>query len=653
MHIAELKIENFRAFGEGESALTLPLSAGLTAIVGENDAGKTAIIDALRLVLGTRGQEHLRVNETDYHLPKDDAARTEIRISLRFEGLTAPERAAFLEHLTYADGAARLHLTWKASSGSRGSSRKFTAVDTRSGADGNGPPLDPEARALLCATYLRPLRDAEQALSAGRGSRLSQILQQTEDVTQAGQDFDPDAEEPVAAEALSVLGIGDYANALLGDHEGIRAARQRLNENYLAELSFSGDPLKGQISVSGAKGERSARLRQLLEKLELELRDDGAADPPPGRGLGSNNLLFMASELLLLSDEAEGFPALLIEEPEAHLHPQRQLRLVQFLKKKVADELAAEDRLQVIVTTHSPNLASALDLKSLVLVRDGSAFPLGPEHTLLTPSDYGFLERFLDVTKANLFFARGVIIVEGDAENILIPAIARLLDRDLGLYGVSIVNVGGTGLGRFGRIFQRRKPVEAGRLKTPVACITDMDVMPDCAPEIFDLVAPGQALPPRRRWRIKADFPGDGLAARRANIMARADGQSVRTFVADEWTLEYDLAFFGLAREVWIAAHLADADENIRDQSNVLLSTYASAARDFVRLRLQGEELAATVYKRFKDGTSKAIAAQYLALILERKAARGMTPPAFRARLPSYLVDALDHATGHVAVEPV
>jgi putative ATP-dependent endonuclease of OLD family len=51
MFIAELKIENFRAFGEEKKALVLPLKRGLKALVGENDAGKTAIVDALRLVL--------------------------------------------------------------------------------------------------------------------------------------------------------------------------------------------------------------------------------------------------------------------------------------------------------------------------------------------------------------------------------------------------------------------------------------------------------------------------------------------------------------------------------------------------------------------------------------------------------------------------
>lgn len=648
MHLAELKIENFRAFGEGEHAFVLPISEGLTAIVGENDSGKTAVIDALRLVLGTRGQEYFRVSDGDFHQPPEGAVRTEVRISLRFDGLTNPDRAAFLEHLTYRDGRPLLFLTWRATVGTRGASRRFTNVEMRSGLEGDGPTFDAETRALLCATYLRPLRDAEQALSAGRGSRLSQILQQTEDVTEHGVDYDPAGE--IEPDALSVLGIGDYANALLGGHEGIGRARGRLNDDYLAELSFAGDPLKGVISVSGAKGDKAGRLRQLLEKLELELRDDGAADPPPSRGLGSNNLLFMASELLLLTDEAEGFPILLIEEPEAHLHPQRQLRLVQFLGRKAAKTVPAEQRLQIIVTTHSPNLASTIDLQSLVLLRDGAAFPLGAEHTLLSPSDYGFLQRFLDVTKANLFFARGVLIVEGDAENILLPVLARLIERDLARYGVSTVNVGGTGLGRYARIFQRRRQAEIGRLTLPVSCVADMDVLPDCGPEILGLIEPGVALPPtnRRKWRVTGDFLGDALAERRAQIEARAAGQSVRSFVADQCTLEYDLAYYGLAREVFIAGRLAEADERIGAGRITLAAAYGTAARAFAALPTEPPEvLAAQVYALFVGGASKAVAAQYLAALLERDAAKGRRDAAgLRAALPPYLVGAIDYATG-------
>src|SRR5699024_10453611 len=126
----------------------------------------------------------------------------------------------------------------------------------------------------------------------------------------------------------------------------------------------------------------------------------------------SNNLLFMACELLLLGREPQGLPLLMIEEPEAHLHPQRQLRLMEFLGDATQTE-GSERPVQVILSTHSPNLASKIPLRNLVLLEGHRAFSFAEGETRLDTGDYRFLERFLDVTKANLFFAHGVLIVEG------------------------------------------------------------------------------------------------------------------------------------------------------------------------------------------------------------------------------------------------
>lgn len=660
MYIAEIRIENFRLFGAGDKAFVLPLTPGLTALVGENDAGKTAIIDVLRLVLGTRDQDILRVDPMDFHQATPGGERADqIVVQLTFRDLTTADRGAFAEFLTYETVAGTTYtvliVTWVAKRNAKeGSSRRVLPPEWRTGTRGDGPLLDLAARSLLTATYLRPLRDAERAMNAGRGSRLSQILQHTKEIRDTGNPFNKFADPPDDPKTLSVLGLGDYANHLFGESEGIKQAHKRLNDEYLRPLSFANDLLHARIGVAGGQ-EDNLRLRQLLEKLELVLTASADTESAHSRGLGSNNLLFMACELLLLAAESDGFPLLLIEEPEAHLHPQRQLRLMSFLQEQAEKTRADGQRIQIIVTTHSPNLASDLQLGNLALIEGGRAFPLCESKTKLSASDYRFLERFLDVTKANLFFARAVLIVEGDAENILLPVIARLLGRDFHHHGVSLVNVGGVGLGRYARIFMREDEAKDGTINIPVACITDMDVMPDNAPWIVGKLEVGQPIPDRppskRQWRIKADFPGDRLEQRRAERKAKASGQKVETFVADEWTLEYDLAFHGLGKHVYRAASLALADDGLNagttNQAAVLAAADA-AYQALVDAAYDQPTLASHVYALFEaESASKAIGAQYLAELLEKEVADGtLDAEGLRAQLPPYVVSAIAHVTG-------
>lgn len=659
MYISEIKIENFRLFGSGDNAFVLPLKPGLTALVGENDAGKTAVVDALRFVLGTRDQELLRVETTDFHRPPSGQQAEQIRIRLTFTALTVHDRAAFAEYLTYLpgdDGAdTSLVITWIARRNTKeGVTRRTLPPEFRTGADGDGPVLDFGARSLLTATYLRPLRDAERAMRAGRGSRLSQILQHTKEIKETGVGFDAKAGPPADPSKLSVLGVGDYASFLFGGSEGIKEARTKLNEDFLKPLSFANDLLNARIAVSSIADD-AVRLRQLLEKLELALIASEDADAAHTRGLGSNNLLFMACELLLLAAESDGFPLLLIEEPEAHLHPQRQLRLMAFLQEQANKLRADGQQIQILVSTHSPNLASDIRLENLVMIEGGRAFPMGSEHTRLSASDYRFLERFLDVTKANLFFARAVMIVEGDSETILLPVIARLLGRDFHHYGVSLVNVGGVGLGRFARIFMRKEPEKSGVIGVPVACVTDLDVMPDAAPWIVGKLKEGEEVPPikkgGRQWRRKADFPEGKLDERRTERRAKASGQKVETFVAGEWTLEFDMALSGLRPEVWLAAHLALEDDKLVEAKTTKQAVIQALGPDYKALmdqKLSSEDFASHIYALFeRDGASKAIAAQYLAEHLEGhfKGENPWTASTLLKKLPPYIVHAIEHVT--------
>lgn len=662
MFLSELTIKNFRMFGQGKNELRLQLKPGLTALVGENDSGKSAIIDAIRYALQTRDQGFIRIQPEDLHIPESGPPGTEIIIRCKFESLSLQEQGAFAEYLAYEQDAIALYLNWTAQENKvRSGSRRWFDIKVRSGKDASGPTFEAGARALLWTTYLRPLRDAEKEMSPGRGSRLSQILYRTENIRQ-GEAFNPENSTEVDPKKLSLVGISDFSSHHIRSHKGILSAQNHLNKDYLKPLTLHGDNLRGEVSVAGAENE-DMRLRQILEKLDLRLRD-GKDGKQKGRyGLGSNNILFMACELLLLGGEPEGLPLLLIEEPEAHLHPQRQLRLIEFLGKEADEGDNGRQPVQILVTTHSPNLASKIPLKNMILIQSGQAFPLAEEFTELGEDDYRFLERFLDVTKANLFFARGVMIVEGAAEAILIPTLARLIDRDFTEHGVSIVNVGGTGLRRYSKIFQRKKNEEKKKpipIDVQVACLADMDVMPDCAPEILGIVEDVDDIKwedkSKRKWLTKRDF-GEG-ANRKAGLddrrkkLAKDDGQFVRTFIADEWTLEYDLAFHGLAKDVFIAASLAKNDNALNEEKKKREDVEIAARKKFEKIasecNVDKEQLSTRVYLLFKkERASKAIAAQYLAEILHKKVKKEkLSSDIFQKKLPPYIVDAIKYVTG-------
>ena len=665
MYLTELTITNFRSFGS--DGITVKFREGLTALVGENDSGKTAVIDALRFLLGTTDQEWLRFSDDDFHKTREDSSESsEIKISGTFKNLTSSDKLGFVEYLTYGinkDDEPTLHLTLTAKRMGTRAGRPYISTEIRSGKNGEGPNMDNNCRSLLAATYLRPLRDAERELSSGRNSRLSMVLNSL-DGAEMGQLFDAETFSYDDIKKLGLLGLGDLFNKLIEHHPHIENGKSKVN-NHLEKLQLHGDSLKSSISVS-QNGSDSQRLRQLLEKLTLNV------DNTPGRmGLGSNNILFIACELILLADDQEHFPLLLIEEPEAHVHAQRQLRLIQYLQKIVNSKKDEENKPQIIITTHSPNLASEVNLNNLVIIQAGRAFSTADGETELDSNDYKFLSRFLDVTKANLFFARGVMIVEGDAENILIPTLAKCIGKDFTEHGVSMINVGGVGLRRYAKIFMRKNPDQDGIQSVPVACVTDLDVMPNCAPYItkviqddsdWTILGDGE----NRKWRAKRDFTLTKLNEHKEKIKSKAHGQNVKSFVADEWTLEYDLAFANnnaLAEELYIAAQLAIWDEGNNYSEKTAKEKFEKAQSKYTTLKEEADKLAADkgwnknevlaskVYAMYVTGSkaSKSIAAQYLCVIIMDKITLEKTYD-LRTKLPSYIVDGIDYVTSNLHI---
>ena len=238
MYLSKLKAQNFRRFGSGEHALEIEFAKGLTALVGRNDSGKTAIIDALRYVLLTRDQAYLRVHPSDFHVSSEGDVADEVQISCHFSDLTESDKAAFVEFLSYVDSKPVLQITWTARRKSSGQpARHWVDISLRAGLDATGPTLDQSARDLLAAAYLRPLRDAAREMSPGQGSRLSQILANV-DAIRLGDDFDPDTPPSTSkdVEQLSLLGLGDSSTEASGGAPGGSRAQRSVSVPALLPL---------------------------------------------------------------------------------------------------------------------------------------------------------------------------------------------------------------------------------------------------------------------------------------------------------------------------------------------------------------------------------------------------------------------------------
>ncbi len=634
MYLSSLIIKNFRCFDGSENKITF--KNGLTILVGENDSGKSAIIDAIKIVLGTTDMNWYRIESGDFY---NEDTSLEIEIACKFEDLTNSERGAFLECLTYEDIEKKvpcLYLYWKCKYLTTFKPpRPISNVST--GKNGTGAAPTAEARELLRTTYLRALRDAYSEMQSGKRSRLSQIMRNVsavdggEDIYEKGKDLN----------SLSIVGIANLSNELLANHPALDLINKDMTTILSDQMLLKTDTIKTRLEVAGTNSNNLRKEISLLEKLDLAV-DKDLSSMQGKVGLGTSNIMSMACELLL-HKEAEGDNKscfLLIEEPEAHIHAQRQLKLIQSLENE-----AEKGNRQIIITTHSPLLASVVKLANIVIVKTGNVYPLAEHHTMLARDDYVFLEKYLDATKANFFFARSVVIVEGPGEVLLLPTLAKLLDCSFTDYGTSLVDVRSTGLRRYARIFQRKEPNR--ELEVNVACITDRDIMPDCAPQICideKYTEDKDTWPDlsKRKWRGEADFSTEEAERHLNAIKERADGQKVRTFTADHWTLEYDLAYIGLQDE---------------EMKNVLINSLIKVSYVEANWRKNQEELIKTIdmcetkekkashfYSFFTSKkASKADFAQQLAYDLEQKyigKANEVKP-----KLPKYLVNAIEYVT--------
>ena len=351
MYISSLKLWNFRKYGssadvieETEPHLEVLFNKGLNILIGENDSGKSAILDAIKLALKTHAYEWIKVDNDDFH-----KGTTKLRIEIVFRGIKDKEARHFIEWIGWdkkEDGETDKPLLRIIYQVERNAQRIFP-TEVCAGMDSTVMPINVVAREYLKTTYLKALRDADTELTAKRNSRVAQIFQ-NHDLLKRKEG------EPHHFETL-IDGSNKSINEWFDNDINKPQIKDIINEFVKAFIS---DDIDDIFNLS------EPEILSILEKIAIGIA--GNSSP----GLGTLNRLYMAVELLhLRKANWDGAKVCLIEELEAHLHPQAQL--------KVIEKLQTEKDVQFIMTTHSPNLASKVPLESLVICKNNDAFPMG------------------------------------------------------------------------------------------------------------------------------------------------------------------------------------------------------------------------------------------------------------------------------------
>lgn len=491
MYIASILLRNFRCFSD----TSIDLNPGLNVLIGENNAGKTAVVAALGLLFARNRRWRPSIHDFNKGLvPSDtppdikvaavlsssshDTLEDKALVATWLTKLESPWNARLTYRFFLPDEHLNEFRTWLGSNPDR--ERYLAAVERLlpkyiariyGGPEDNLLQAEPDLLARFDFHFLDAVRDVEAEMYAGSTPLMRSMLRQVLDA-----DIPDDTEE----QAKRREKFRRRSSVL---HKRLRG---RLDVDRLFEL------VEDTGATDGGKPELAGQIDEddLIAAIRLFIARPDVTVPATHNGLGYNNLIYISlllASLDLGADEkhlgqnAVLFPILAIEEPEAHLHPALQYKLLKYIKKRL--DPPGRSR-QVFLTTHSTQITAAAGLDPIVSLSapgdDAQIHVAYPGRVFGTDAagkaSKKHVERYLDATKSNMLFVKGLILAEGLAELLLIPCFAEYIGVPLEDHHVAVVTVDGVTFKHFLPLFgvcsQDRRPFA---LRRPVACLIDAD----------------------------------------------------------------------------------------------------------------------------------------------------------------------------------